>query len=814
MSRYVNTLALLAAIAGILTAAVSNIAPGFWLAGSLCFLAITGPLLFRNRVRWGWVLLLCIWCTAGFLFATARLNYRTELRRNQVYSGRDLTLAGVPVSRVTTSEISGRVSYRFTLAIRSPGPAGRITVYSREPFPAEWYGKRVRLSGRFKAATAQGIWYPGFSERKSLSGYLFLNAPARLVPGKGLVAPFLWANSLREALTRQGKQVLQPVNAELLHGMVYGTTMSEGIVIIRLVDQMKRTGTIHLISVSGLHVGLVVLTLLALCRFFRIPERYRILPVTLGIWFYILMTGMETPVLRAGLMIQLYLLGKLLKTQDEPVNRLSLAGLIILFLKPVNLFEIGFQLSFLATLGIIWLYPLLRTWLHPARLHRSTMGSKPAGGRSWPEFLVKPCRWVWEGFLASLAAQVMITPVIVHYYQTITWSSPIVNLFLLLPTELMVIGGLAGEFLGLGLAWCGRLVLVGVDWTTSLVRYILAFWAGQPWAASWSPRWPWPWFAGYYLAMLLLLDALRPNRLTGKRHWNPGPVFIGVLIALNLLTWTALLYRREQTYLRVAFIDVDQGDSIFVRTPAGINVLIDGGDKGKGRDRVLPFLQANGIERLDYIFASHGHWDHLGGLVEVVQELQVGRIYLTNEPDNPALQSLKIGIQNRYSQKMRVNQGFKLRLDSSVSLEVLLLPDPGNENDRSMVLLFGYGKNKLLLTGDLSVEGEEILQRKYPAALRATVLKVAHHGSNQASGLRFLTQVRPLLAVISVGEGNRYGHPGSRTLNRLRSLGVRVYRTDQFGTVDLKVYPERIRVRCESPPGFASDGRALSTATR
>lgn len=796
MSRYANTLAFLTAIAGILTAAAWNIAPGFWLAGSLCVLAITGPLLFRNRARWGGLLLLCVWCTAGFLFATARLNYRTELRRNQAYSGSDVTLVGVPVSRVMTSEISGLTNYRFTLAIRSLGPEGRITVYSREPFPAEWYGKRVKLSGRFKAATIESRWYPGFSERKSLSGYLFLNAPARLIPGAGLAAPFLWANSLREALIRRGKQVLQPVNAELLHGMVYGATMSEGIVILRLVDQMKRTGTIHLISVSGLHVGLVVLALLALCRFLRIPERYRVLPVTLGIWFYILMTGMETPVLRAGLMIQLYLLGKLLKTQDNPVNRLSLAGLIILFLKPVNLFEIGFQLSFLATLGIIWLYPLLKTWLQPARLRRRAIGSEPEAGWSWPEFLMKPGRWVWEGFLASLAAQIMITPVIVYYYQTITWSSPIVNLFLLLPTELMVIGGLAGEFISLALEWAGRWVLIGVDWTTSLVRYVLALWAIQPWTASWSPRWPWPWFAGYYLAMLLLLDALRPNRLTGKRHWNPGPVLIGVLTALNLVTWTAFLYRGEQTYLRVAFIDVGQGDSVFIRTPAGINTLVDGGDKGKGRDRVLPFLQMNGVERLDYVFASHGHWDHLGGLLEVVQEFPVDRIYIPNESGNPTLQSFVAGIKERYSRKVIVDQGFKLRLDSSVSLEVLALPDPGNENDRSLVLLIGYGKNKLLLTGDLSIEGEEILQRKYPAALRATVLKVAHHGSNQASGLRFLTQVRPLLAVISVGEGNRFGHPGSKTLNRLRSLGVRVYRTDRFGTVDLRVYPERIAVRC------------------
>lgn len=436
MSRYANTLALLATGAGILTAAACNFTPGLWLAGCLFCLAITGPLLFRNRVRWGWVLLLCIWCAAGFLFATARLNYRLELSRNQAYSGMDITLVGVPVSKVmVASDPSGRINYRFTLAIRSPGPAGRITVYSREPFPTTWYGKRVKLSGRFKAATIESTWYPGFSERKSLGGYLFLNAPARLVPGLGLAAPFLWANGLREALIRQGKPVLQPVNAELLHGMVYGTTMSEGIVIIRLIDQMKRTGTIHLISVSGLHVGLVVLALLAICRFLRIPERYRILPVTLGIWFYILMTGMETPVLRAGLMIQLYLLGKLLKREAEPVNRLSLAGLILLFAKPVNLFEIGFQLSFLATLGIIWLYPLFKTWLQPGWLRQRADGTGTDIGRFWSEYAAKPIGWIWEGFLASLAAQIMITPVVVYYYQTITWSSPIVNLFLLIPPE-------------------------------------------------------------------------------------------------------------------------------------------------------------------------------------------------------------------------------------------------------------------------------------------------------------------------------------------------------------------------------------------
>ena len=554
--------------------------------------------------------------------------------------------------------------------------------------------------------------------------------------------------------------------------MIFGVKLDDQPQNQRLLKELRFTGTIHLLSVSGLHIGFVVVSLNLLLGLLQVPKAWRLLPLGLGIGFYILMTGMEPPVLRAGVMLLLYFLAEGLGSKDSNLNRLSLAAFILLLVNPYNLFQIGFQLSVAATLGVVWLYPLLKEYFP---VDRPWLGV------------------IWNCLLLSIAAQLMVTPFLVYYFQQISWISPLVNLLIFIPAMGVVVGGLAGEFLGCILPWLGLLVLTPLGWALNLCRLVVAWFGDQSWSVWYTPRWPWPWNLSFYLGIIFGLDLLRPNPLRRKPQLNYGWLLLGSLFIINLVIWVMVWDQTQRDFLQVSFIDVGQGDAILIQTPDGVNVLVDSGDDGQGRARVLPCLRSNRVKRLDLVIITHGHRDHLGGLDEVLLEVPSKAIYLpaalsTSETDREFLARLKkLKIARHY-----FHNGTLLRLGQGVRLEVLAAETAKQENDRSMVLLLEYGKNKLLLTGDLSFEGEAILLKRLPNRLRATVLKVGHHGSNYSTGMPFLTQVKPRLAVISVGEANRFSHPGSANLKRLNSLGVRVYRTDWQGGIYLRVYRNRL----------------------
>jgi competence protein ComEC len=330
--------------------------------------------------------------------------------------------------------------------------------------------------------------------------------------------------------------------------------------------------------------------------------------------------------------------------------------------------------------------------------------------------------------------------------------------------------------------------------TGQIVRLI-----GSPsWAVGWSPEWSWMWVAGYYLALFLAVDWLHPNRLTGKFHLklSPASALIGLLILANLVCWSVLGYRIHPRYLQLAMLDVGQGDALLVKTPDGHSVLVDAGDVGKGNGRVLPALREAGIDRLDQVYISHGHRDHLGGLGELIGRVGIGALYYPAGNETPELREILAKAARARVRCHSVSRDQTMKLGDYVSEAVYPVDagEMGAENDRSLVLMIDYGKNKILLTGDLGPEGEAMLVQKFPQRLRSTVLKVAHHGSDLGTGMPFLAQIKPAVALISVGASNRYGHPGPGVLNRLRSLGIPVYRTDRQGRIDLRIYQEYLTV--------------------
>ena len=242
----------------------------------------------------------------------------------------------------------------------------------------------------------------------------------------------------------------------------------------------------------------------------------------------------------------------------------------------------------------------------------------------------------------------------------------------------------------------------------------------------------------------------------------------------------------NQNSFKIFFFDVGQGDSELIITPAGKTILIDGGPDRKilqELGRVLPFWQ----RRIDLVVISHAHDDHIGGLIEVIRRYDIGRVVYNNlNFKTPMLETLKKEIKEKNIKMMAANTGLSFSFPSDCSFDILKAskePDLA-ENDYSIVSDFYCLSKRVLLTGDAGVMIEKELLAD-GVDLKSDIIKISHHGSTSASSENFLKAVNPILAVISVGAGNRFNHPSALILDRLKKLGVDICRTDQAGTREI-----------------------------
>ncbi len=239
--------------------------------------------------------------------------------------------------------------------------------------------------------------------------------------------------------------------------------------------------------------------------------------------------------------------------------------------------------------------------------------------------------------------------------------------------------------------------------------------------------------------------------------------------------------------LQLTFVDVGQGDAAFLKTENGESWLIDGGEDDSFDSELLPFLNAQGIDCLDYAVVTHYHSDHTGGIFQLLKSGKIKTLILPNYiPDNKAKSGLMKNAEISHTAVLDVSAGDILQSEDKNLKISVLHPEKGgfsteNENSNSAVLRIDYFDTSALLTGDLETDAEEILLPKYD--LEVDILKVGHHGSSTSTGADFLAEADPVYGIISAGEGNRYGHPHYEVLDRLTDNDVMIYRTDQDGDI-------------------------------
>lgn len=616
-------------------------------------------------------------------------------------------------------------------------------------------GDRVRVEGVVRVPEEGG-----FSDsllRRGIAVEVSASDVERLGPSANPVIRA--AQSVRSLVGRSIRALFAPREAGLLLGLVLGddSGLDEGVA-----RDFHATGLGHMLVVSGENVAMVLAPVLALGLALRLG-RWTRFGLGLGtVVFFVVLTGAEPSVMRAGVMAGLALTGVLLGRPRSAANVLAGAALALLVIDPALVWSVGFQLSVAATGSMVAL-------------------ATPFAERL--RFLPKPLAMATG---ATLAAQVGVTPVLLFYFHEVPMVTALANVLAfpaVSPALLLGLGasavGLASPALARPLALAAGLPLRYLETVADRLST-----APVPWVTS-----------GGGIAVLVIGFGLvaavvgwaRPGR---RPRGRPAAVALGVL--LPLVVWSSALGAGPPERLTVRFFDVGQGDAALVTSPAGATVLIDA---GPDETQVATELSALGVKRLDIAVATHPHADHVEGFPEVFARIPVGLVLDPgcDEP-SPSYDAFLRAVADEDLPVRHPRAGDTL-LAADLRIDVLAPvacasgtnSDPNND---SIVLRISIGDDVVLFTGDAERESQQVMLDD-GEPIQADLLKVPHHGGD-TSLPEFLQAVGAEVAVVSVGQPNDYGHPVPEVLETIRSAGSTVLRTDQLGDVIVTFDPQGV----------------------
>ncbi len=565
---------------------------------------------------------------------------------------------------------------------------------------------------------------------------------------------------------------------------------------VEMRDAFSSTGLAHLLSISGTHFGL-----LAFIVFIIVKTSIKLLPsgtlleislyitptqiaaaLTLPVLLmYAMISGASTPTVRSLIMVVIYMLAVFLGRKNQWLNSLSIAALIILIWQPSALFELSFQLSFLAVFSIGYLLDQRAERIaHSAKditqQIQAAAGNFTAGqGQSIIERLK-------AAILITIAAVLGTAPLAAAYFKQLPLISPITNLvitplvcFLVLPL---------GFFTGFA-ALVFKMPVMPLSGLTDALTYfalsLINLFAQIPYSNFHVHDASAFMIVLYYFSLIFIL------RKNIALHWR----FLPIIMIVCLYIISPHLSDKK---LRVTFLDVGQGDAAVVELPDGKIMLIDGGinEPDMGRRVIAPYLWSEGIRNLDYMVLSHPHSDHFGGLDYIVENFDVGEVWSNGRAVYEAGGFFRKISDREIPYKILSRGDFLERDNYSVHVfhpydEFYAFSTRGavsGQNSDSLVLKIESEDMSVLFTGDIEMEAEDNLVH-LSEWIESDIIKVPHHGSSTSSSREFISAVNPEIAVVSAGRNNPFKHPHKETLARYREKGVRLIRTDIEGAVTI-----------------------------
>lgn len=571
-------------------------------------------------------------------------------------------------------------------------------------------------------------------------------------------------NSVRNNIKKIMYKLLPKDARELAIGMMIGDKEELD---ANITENFKNSNLTHMLAVSGAHISYVILGLNLMLK--KTSNRFRKIFIICFLIFFVGVTDFTPSVQRASIMAILLLISTMLYRSQDTYTSIAFSGLVILIINPYSFFDVGFQLSFGGTIGIVLMYNNL--------IKRFKTNGKLKG-------------YIVSSVCVSVCANLIIIPIMAFNFNTVSLTFWISNLLAGPFLGVIIILGFCVYLLSFVIFPVAKIISIPLKYLIYILLIIVKYCSKIPFSSI-TIRTPYIFEIFIYYIILYLVF----NYAKIKPYFKK----LVVIILIAILIANSCIHVQNHGKMIIYFIDVGQGDSTLIRTAKNKTILIDGGGSENssfdvGEKTLLPYLLDRKITVLDYVVISHFDTDHCGGILYLMEHLKVKNIIISKQgKESSNYNKFKNIVLDKGIYVIFVKKGDKIKIDNETYMDVLF---PSNNlisdnilNNNSIVTKICYNNFSILFTGDVEEIAENEICSQYNTTnkLKANILKVAHHGSKTSSTAEFIKMVKPQIALIGVGEKNKFGHPNDRVIQRLKNMNTKIYRTDKMGEIVIQI---------------------------
>lgn len=632
-----------------------------------------------------------------------------------------------------------------------------INIKMSQDIPSIKYGDSLYIEGEFKqpeeARNYKGYNYKQYLKTKKIIGTVELEKVKILKSSNGS-----FIHNIQKYIRDTINGTLTDEEGNLLLAILLGDKdkLSEDIQ-----ESFNTSNLSHMLAVSGAHVSYIILGLTYVLQNSIIGKKNGKIVCIIFLLAFMAITNFTPSVTRACIMAILTLFSSIIYRKSDVYTNISVAALITLIFNPYGLLDLGFQLSYGGTIGII---------IFIKRIQEKKSNSKVIN-------------YIKQMELVSIYANIIIIPIMMYHFNTVSLTFIISNIMASPILGIIVITGFLFIITSITVKPLTRLIAIFIKPILSILIKISQICSKLPFSNILVVT-PYMFNVISYYAIILYCIKSKKN--------NKCKIIICLLIVLILINFIIYIFPQK---LRIFFIDVGQGDSTLIITPDKKTVLIDGGGSDSfdvGEKVLLPYLLDRRILKIDYVLISHFDTDHCGGILTIMEKVKVKNIIISEQAEHSEnYERFKKLMIHKKIRLIEVKKGDKIKIGRYSEFKILfptsrlLSENPLNNN--SIVAQFNYNNFKMLFTGDIEKLAEQQILKTEKAEIRADILKVAHHGSKTSSIPEFIKAVRPKIALIGVGKNNTFGHPNQQTIKNLENIKCRIYRTDLQGEIIIKI---------------------------
>lgn len=607
------------------------------------------------------------------------------------------------------------------------------------------------------------------------------------------------------------KENIEEFMGEKYSGLLIGLLLGDSSKIDENMEEnFKITSLTHILAVSGAQVSYIIVAMYSLLKRKIGIQKTRVVIIA-SLIFYMTLTGFSPSIVRAGIMGIILMISGLVFRKNDIINSIAISLFFMLVYNPFLLENVGLQLSYLGTIGIIGFNKTIILILKNIQIRNKKWKYKIN------RKLILLISKIKEILAVTMSASLAVVPVMIYHFNlfgtyfliTNLLASIIIGPITLLGTLLVII-----SFISINIA---KILSYILKFLIDILLFISSF-SKLPISKIYIPTPKIPFIIITYLLLIISLviykvfyetnpntTKLRARNLLAlvkykfKQNRN---YIIKRIVIINIVIFLCIIFIPRD--LKINFVDVGQGDSTFIITPKNETILIDGGGSNTGsfdvgENTLLPYILDKGYNKIDLMIISHFDSDHVGGLLTILEEIKVEKVLIAKQEEQSENYKRFLNIVKEKNIPVIIGkEGDKINIEKDLYLDILFPESEQIEenviNNNSLVFNMHYNNFSMLFTGDIEEIAEKrIIEITNKSRLKADIIKIPHHGSKTSSTRELLERVLPKIALIGVGKDNLFGHPSSETIDKLDELEIKTYRTDINGEIMINVNKSGIR---------------------